>query len=158
MPGAATDLPRRPVPGAYPPAAADTVNQSNLGPTYCSPSSNCSNPPPYTSVIRASISDLERRILANASILVPDYQLTVVTAKQEIWMASKLRWFYTAAVVSPKNPKNKADGWLVEFKASVQLKGLTPGDVEEARGQAMEELLEEVERKTANKLFSRFGD
>jgi hypothetical protein len=60
-------------------------------------------------------------------------------------------------VVSPKNPKNKVE-WLVEFKATVQLKGLALGEMEEARGQAMEELLEEVERKIANKLFSRSGD
>lgn len=146
----------RSVPGAYPQAVADTVNYSNPPPNYGTPPPNYSNQAPYTSVIRASISDLERRILSNASVLVPDHRLTVVTAKQDLWSGSKMKWFYTAAVVSPKNPRCRTEGWLVEFKAMVRLKGLTPGDMEEARGQAMEHLLEELEMKIAGQLFSRF--
>lgn len=95
-----------------------------------------------------SLSDLTQRIIDNASVLHPGVPLKVVTAKAAGSVCS-----YNALVASPKNPDRSTSRWQVEVKGPVV--NMSRNHEEEARRQAMEVLLEDLERKVAKELLER---
>lgn len=101
-----------------------------------------------SSLTTVSMSDLTQRIIDNASILHPGLPLKVVTAK-----AAGSGCSYNALVASPKNPERSTSRWQVEVKGPVV--NMSRNHEEEARRQAMETLLEDLERKVAKELLER---
>lgn len=95
-----------------------------------------------------SLADLSQRIVDNASILHPGVPLKLVTAK-----AAGAGCSYNALVASPKNPERTTSRWQVEVKGPVV--NMARGHEGECRRQAMEVLLQELERKVAKELPER---